>query len=65
MTSKPTWPNGPRIRPGTVVRRRWACPDPDCTQDRLTAPDAIIAPICPAHARPMTRRRKVTRRRGA
>jgi len=46
-----------------IERRRWACPSPDCTQERITPLDTVKAPICPVCSVNMTKRRKVTRRR--
>ena len=48
---------------GAIERRRWACPSPDCTQERITPLDTVKAPICPECSVNMTKRRKVTRRR--
>jgi len=63
MTSTRARRSGGGVKPLTVTRRRWACPDPDCTQDRITPLNTTKAPTCPVHARQMTKRRKVTRRR--
>jgi hypothetical protein len=56
--------NSRKMRPGLVQRRRWACPDEGCTQERITDLNTRKAPICPEHACQMTKRRKVTRRLG-
>jgi hypothetical protein len=55
---------GSKMRTSNVQRRRWACPDADCAQDRITRLDVSQAPICPEHAVSMTKHRKVVRRRG-
>jgi hypothetical protein len=51
------------IKTEVIERRRWACPSPDCTQERITPLDTVKAPICPVCSVNMTKRRKVTRRR--
>jgi hypothetical protein len=65
MTSSATWRNGQRVtKRAARSRRRWTCPDAGCDQERITPLDTARAPICPVHAANMTKRRKVTRRRG-
>jgi hypothetical protein len=61
MTSSATWRRGERIMRGVPNKRRWACPDPGCTQERITSLDVKKGPTCPLHRRKMTKRRKVVR----
>ena len=65
MTSSTTYRHGERTtKRATPNRRRWSCPDSECDQERITPLDTSKPPICPVHMVNMTKRRKVTRRRG-